>query len=401
MKRVLVYALCKTTSELPELQLYTLNTLKSVYSRIVIVAAGHPDANLIESCKHLGEVMFTKLESPAFWTLWREGLYTLGLARLSELEEIHVLHDQSIGPLTDPSQWSLPNEPDVFLRAHEFYGLHSPCSFVAFGRDVIRSEVFSRFWNHAVPSDMSVEESGSMALELRNILSQAGFADGFNLKTGTDFRSGIKLEELQSIMPDVLVRKRFPFIDYTDVLRFPHPDYLFAMLASETYFDCKKLEAQISSTLTPNEQVNILNKNLLLTSSDKKERKTGTQSLHVGVHLHVYYEDVARELLNRLEATGISADLVLTSDSQAKLNAVLVHLQGKESGLRVRHSEVVVNKGRDMLPWLLVARILAEYDIAGHFHTKKTEWSESWFGASWMSELSWLDCLRRIQSWAL
>lgn len=387
MKRVLVYALCNPTSELPELQLYTLNTLKSVYSRIVIVSTGHPDANLIESCKHLGEVMFTKLESQSFWTLWRDGLYTLGLSRLNELEEIHLLHDWSVGPLTDPTNWSLPNEPDVFLRENEYYGLHSPCSFVAFGRDVIHSEVFARFWNHAVPSDMSAEESGTMALELRSILSDAGFADGFDLKFESDGRSVARIEDLANVMPDVLVHKRFPFIDFAAVLAFPHPDYLFGMLRSETSFESNKLENHLSRTLTPNQQVNILNKNQLLTSSVRQERKSGIQRLSVGVHLHVFYIDVAQELLNRLSATGVKAELVLTSDTQSKLDQVVGHLQENESQMQVRHTEVVVNKGRDMLPWLMVGKILAEYDLAGHFHTKKTEWSDSWFGGSWMSEL--------------
>lgn len=387
MKRVLVYALCKSVSELSDLQLYTLNTLKSVYSRMVFVSTGHPNADLIECCKHLGEVMFTKLESPAYWTLWRDGLYTLGLSRLNELEEIHLLHDRSVGPLTDPSNWSLPNEPDVFLRANEYYGLHSPCSFVAFGRDVIHSDVFSRFWNHAVPSDMSAEESGTMALELRSILSVAGFTDGFDLQFDSDRHREARVEDLAYVMPDVLIRKRFPFIDYAAVLAFPHPDYLLDMIGHETSFECSTLEEQLRNTLNPNEQVKLLNKNLLLTSSDKKERKSGTQSLRVGVHLHVFYVDVARELLRRLAATGVQAELVLTSDTQAKLNQVVGHLQGVEPRLPVRHTEVVVNRGRDMLPWMLVGSILSEYDIAGHFHTKKTEWSDSWFGGSWMSEL--------------
>jgi rhamnosyltransferase len=387
MKRVLVFALSHPGSELPALLQYTLDTLKSVYSRVVIVAAGHPNADLIEHCKHIGEVMFTKLDAPASWTLWREGLYTLGLARLNELEEIHLLHDRSVGPLTDPLQWSLPNEPDVFIRSNEYYGLHAPCSFVAFGRDVINSEQFSRFWNHAVPTDMSAEESGQMVLELRRMLSGAGFVDGFRLVMDTNDGFGLKDEDREHLMPDMLILNRFAFIDLDAVLSFPHPDYLFDLLVHQTHFDSSKLVGHISRELTPNQQINILNKNVLVTSRVNNKPDTGRKSLRVGVHLHVFYPDVGQELLGRLAESGVRADLVLTSDAQSKIDRVMEYIAKLGTRLRVRHTEVLVNRGRDMLPWLTVGKVLSEYDLAGHFHTKKTAWSESWFGASWMSEL--------------
>jgi rhamnosyltransferase len=42
------------------------------------------------------------------------------------------------------------------------------------------------------------------------------------------------------------------------------------------------------------------------------------------------------------------------------------------------------NKGRDILPWLSISEDLEKYDIVGHFHTKKTSWTQEWIGESWL-----------------
>ena len=103
----------------------------------------------------------------------------------------------------------------------------------------------------------------------------------------------------------------------------------------------------------------------------------------IALHLHVFYEDLLDEIIERLLANHIRPDLFVSipeEKSVEKCKRYFVNYPGQEVAI-----EAVPNRGRDIGPFLTAfgSRIAENYDFVGHLHTKKTphtnrEWGENW-----------------------
>ncbi len=92
----------------------------------------------------------------------------------------------------------------------------------------------------------------------------------------------------------------------------------------------------------------------------------------VGLHLHLYYADLAPLFARDLAAAGCGADLVVTTTSDAKRIEVEYAFRAHRGSVCVL---VVSNRGRDIGPFLSDAgRHLraGEYDVVGHLHGKRS-----------------------------
>lgn len=105
----------------------------------------------------------------------------------------------------------------------------------------------------------------------------------------------------------------------------------------------------------------------------------------VALHLHVYYPDLLREMLVRLEMNESMPDLFISVPNEEARKAV-VESTANFVG-RVKEIAVVPNRGRDIGPFLTEfgRRFLTSYDIVGHLHTKASmdlgspEFAHSWY----------------------
>ena len=92
----------------------------------------------------------------------------------------------------------------------------------------------------------------------------------------------------------------------------------------------------------------------------------------VAIHIHVFYPDLLDEILLALSKNRIKPDVFISHNDQR--NEGWLTNKVKDAGYQLRMIDVVPNRGRDIGPLLtLYGRILdKEYDIHGHFHTKKS-----------------------------
>ena len=96
------------------------------------------------------------------------------------------------------------------------------------------------------------------------------------------------------------------------------------------------------------------------------------QSLKVGLHLHLYYHEMAQEIFDRLKGINSRIDLLISVANAPAAEAVQRLFSGYSRGtIDVR---VFDNRGRDIGPFLtgFGEVILDRYDIIGHLHTKKS-----------------------------
>jgi len=107
-------------------------------------------------------------------------------------------------------------------------------------------------------------------------------------------------------------------------------------------------------------------------------------TLSVGVHLHLFYEDMADECLNYLGNIPLPFDLYISIPEHQASHDWESTFESKLPQVRQVVVERVPNRGRDLAPLVIqFGRTLTNYDVIAHFHTKKSPHKESlggWFG---------------------
>ncbi len=102
------------------------------------------------------------------------------------------------------------------------------------------------------------------------------------------------------------------------------------------------------------------------------DTKWPIDNIRVALHLHVYYPDMLHDIMNRLEVNIIRPDLFISVNNSNSMNLVtnsLLNYTGKIVAI-----QIVPNRGRDIGPLLTVFgnKLVKDYDIIGHIHTKKS-----------------------------
>lgn len=103
----------------------------------------------------------------------------------------------------------------------------------------------------------------------------------------------------------------------------------------------------------------------------------------IALHLHIYYPDMANDLFQRLRKNMTAPDLFISTPSTAaknKIEKTFASYQGN-----IIDIQIVPNAGRDIGPLLtaFAKKIINQYDILGHIHTKKSPHSYSAFTENW------------------
>ncbi|CAN7237859.1 HAD-IA family hydrolase [Rhizobium sp. LjRoot254] len=123
-----------------------------------------------------------------------------------------------------------------------------------------------------------------------------------------------------------------------------------------------------------------------VTISELCASKQRVRNVRIAIMVHLFYEDYLPLLVKRLDAFPYPFDLFISCRSDAAKEEALEALATSKQGhLSV---EVVPNRGRNIAPLLVTfGRQLADYDLVGHVHTKKSlytgsekrEWSNHLF----------------------
>lgn len=117
---------------------------------------------------------------------------------------------------------------------------------------------------------------------------------------------------------------------------------------------------------------------------DRANYDMTSKGAKVAVHIHCYYLDIFSAILGRLSQSSISADLFISVRSSS--DAAEVERMVGQYSMKVSKISIVPNVGRDIGPFLFeFGREISEnYEIVGHFHTKKTvDLSDRNIGARW------------------
>lgn len=100
-------------------------------------------------------------------------------------------------------------------------------------------------------------------------------------------------------------------------------------------------------------------------------RPVHSGGMRIAVHIHAFYPDLLMDIVRRLGASDLEPDLFVSVPSQRIADRCRTELSACRHGsLTIR---VVSNRGRDIGPFVTeFGAELAQYDLVGHFHTKKS-----------------------------
>ena len=118
-------------------------------------------------------------------------------------------------------------------------------------------------------------------------------------------------------------------------------------------------------------------------------RESLPAEMRVALHVHAYYVDLLPEILERLTSNRQQVDLFISVTNPEALAAVQAHT-ALYAG-RVVSIRTVPNRGRDIGPFFteFFADMKDDYDIVGHFHTKKSvDLKDGNMGKRWFAFLA-------------
>ncbi|KQZ82066.1 hypothetical protein ASD56_14340 [Microbacterium sp. Root166] len=97
--------------------------------------------------------------------------------------------------------------------------------------------------------------------------------------------------------------------------------------------------------------------------------------LRIAALLHVFYPELADEMLDRVDTLPEGYDLIVTTADETKAEAIRAIVAGRPRRHRAFEVRVVSNEGRDQSAFLIGCRDLLlgdEYDLVVKLHSKKT-----------------------------
>lgn len=97
----------------------------------------------------------------------------------------------------------------------------------------------------------------------------------------------------------------------------------------------------------------------------------------IAVQVHLFYPELAIEIVNYTNHLPYSFDLLISTDSVEKSSQILKEIECKSNASKIR-IDVFPNQGRDIAPFLMqISKYRKDYDIVCHIHTEKNPQFES------------------------
>lgn len=402
-KRLLLFVHYNQWGNLADYVVYLLKHVRKIFARVVLISnsplseeARHPLTGLYDD--------FLQRENTGFdFLAWKDALLREGQEHLAAYDSVTLMNDTCFGPLFDMRAvyhrmeregadfWGLTN-----YRATEsgMPGTNDPVPehiqsyFLCFNKKAALSDAFQTFWKAVQHEDDVTSVIQKYETQLTGYLQKTGLSSSVLCDTtGMEAPS----PNLSASVPEVLLQQGVPLIKVKAFFQHTPPEnaFLLSLVHKACRYPVAMIHDHLARHFAPDESIRAVGHSLegRLTRCQK-----APPSQRVALHIHVFYPDMLRGILTRFSrCVHTPVDLVLTTDSVEKAAVIRRMLERDFPRLRVRKLLICENRGRDVWPWLRVAPLLAEYDLAGHIHTKKTPNAHSRFGRLWLSEL--LECL--------
>jgi len=393
-KRVLLFTHYNKYDQLSEHVVFLLKNMQKYFDNIIVISNSDLSSSDLKRLKGLYTKLIKRSNSGYDFAAWRDGMLNVGWKELAKYDSVTIMNDTCFGPVYsfDPVFESMEN------RTLDFWGIilhrkvpasdshtgstiqeHLQSFFVTFNRDVIKSNIFQNFWNNIAEFEDVQKVIDHYETKLTHLLSQAGYKyAAFFDATNFDKNSAANLT---IYLPEKCLDAKMPLVKIKAFTHHRYPRYLLDRIGELTEYPLAIIEDYFNEYTDPNQQLIMFDKtvNENITTKDVVTQK-------IAIHLHAFYMDVAEDFISRFEKWPFVFDLFVTVSSEDLKDEVTKILDK----YKVVPKQIIVlpNRGYAVIPWMKVANeYLGNYDVVGHFHTKKDAHMEEWVGKVWTDDL--------------
>jgi len=398
MKRALLYVHFNKYDELAEHVVYQLRQLKPLFNKVIFITNSSISKADSKRLEGLYDDFLQRKNKGFDFGAWRDGMEQLGWQELGEFNNVTLMNDTCFGPVyplepiyermekTRADFWGITNHAAIPYGMPGTNGpipRHNQSYLGVFNSNVISSQIFQDFWNGVQDFEDVTKVIQKYETQLTEILEQAAFNNAVLFDAAKNFtQNNSQIEPNYSEWkPDILLANDVPFIK---IKSFSHNhDQLYAnnllgSIKQVTKYDTRLIEDYFEQMFVPNVSIAVGDKIINHNNNAILPEK-------VAVHIHAFYPDVLEKYLMRLNRWDFKHDLYLTVDTEHKKNEIEKVMQNYKT--TAKKIVVTGTKGRDVVPWLRLAQDLQNYEVVGHFHTKKSATVNSYIGEKWQDEL--------------
>jgi rhamnosyltransferase len=365
-RRILIFSHYNKQNLLSDYVIFTLQKMNHLFSKIIFVSNSLIDSESLSKISVWCDKILVRNNVGFDFGGWKDAILEEGWDNLSSYDSLTLMNDLCFGPVHDLTQLYADMEEkkvDFFSLARK-EGVDS--DFIGIG--------------HLSSQDLcdSFFVFNNRIADLKDFINYCGESThGYSKKIIFDHLRKKKYQCLfLSIKTNSLERNKY-FVNIQKLLDFDHPKFGKQAIKA----DISSLEDYIDHTYPPNTSSRINDKNILLCGIGEKAFNSS-----VAVHIHVFYVDVLDKILSIISmSTKVDVFVTTTVDKKNEVELVL-----EKYNLHKFKKNIFVfeNRGRNILPWLKISNHLNNYEIVGHFHTKKSNFfGQEWFGDAWMGEI--------------
>ncbi len=394
MNRILFFVHYNKYNDLEDYVVYLLEHIKHLYTRIVFISNSHISVEHTDKLSGLYHSLFQRENKGFDFGAWKDALIQEGKDNLAAYDSVTLMNDTCFGPLfsmdavyekmegLDCDFWGMTN------RKASKYGMpgtdgpipeHIQSYFLCFNNNVLILPAFWQFWEN-VQYEKEVEKViQKYETKISGILQNMGFKPAVFFDTlSVDIMS---LQDVAHNRPYLIFEEKMPLLKIKAFVNFLIPSYIINLIRNKTNYPFHLIYDYFTHIYDPNFTLFLGEK----TISTFFQNSINYPKHSTAIHLHVFYLDIFEEYITIFESITTNFDLYITTDTGEKEKEIRNLITNYKTNEKIKEITLVKNTGRNIGAWLMIADKLYDYDIVGHFYTKKS--SNEWLGISWQEHI--------------
>lgn len=392
MKRLLLYVHYNKYNQISDHVFYQLRQMKPLFEKVVFIS--NSQLSIEGQAKLTGLIDdFIQRENKGFdFGAWRDGMAHIGFERLKEYDSVTIMNDTCFGPLYDMAPyyaeyearevdiWGITNHRAYQESKNHGFAEHIQSYYKVFSHKVISSEVFQNFWKNIEDFENVQDVIDHYEIRSTTVFIEAGFKYETILDTRELDDSRLLHPDFSYYAPDVILREKVPFLK---VKAFQSNEsagiakFMLDYVGENTDYPKELIVEHLSSVDYPDANYLLAEKYLGVAQNQIITKK-------IAVHLHVFYPELLEEFMAAFAKFHFDYSLYLTTNTEEKEQIIQKYLAEHQIQAELVRT---ANYGRDVMPFLALKEKLRQYDVVGHFHTKRSLEASFFAGESWRTEL--------------
>ncbi|QSE77058.1 lipopolysaccharide biosynthesis protein [Lactococcus taiwanensis] len=402
-KRLLLYVHFNRDNKLSPHVVYQLQQLRGLFGEVFFISnsvLSSEDLKIIKEKNLIDGFMQRKNQGYDF-VAWAEAMKKYGFDKLADYDSVTLMNDTCFGPIYDfgaPFErmdtnvqidfWGITNNRSHKVkpwadRSEVVLPDHIQSYFVSYKQKIVKSDTFKNFWENVTVLDDVVEVIVKYETAMTKYFEDAGFKSAVLFDTRKENWTGMMVHDFSVFNMPELLKRHIPFLKikaFTYGADNIYTPLVMERIKQETNYPVRFIVDHMTDVDYPDREYMLAEKTRIF-----KDDSTVTGNLKVGIHLHAFYLDLIPEYIEYFRTYVKNYDLYITTDSEKKKLKI-------EENYKLPELKRVIatgNKGRDVLPWMIISKEMKNYELIGHFHTKKSKDNDWIVGESWRRDIEY------------